>query len=105
MRLWLYKDFPKDERFGLTSQFWKAAVSIPANVAEGFKKKGPSDKVRFMNISQGSVEESRYYLILANDLGYGDAAPLMTRLEEVSKLLTGYGRAISANNQRLPGQR
>ena len=92
------KDFPKDERFGLTSQFRKAAVSIPANVAEGFKKKGPSDKIRFMNISQGSVEECRYYLILANDLGYGDAAPLMTRLEEVSKLLTGYSRAISANN-------
>lgn len=95
------KDFPKDERFGLTSQFRRAAISIPANVAEGFKKKGASDKTRFMNISQGSVEECRYYLILANDLGYGDAGPLMTRLEEVSKLLTAYSRAITANSHRL----
>ena len=92
------KDFPKDERFGLTPQFRKAAVSIPANIAEGFKKKGISDKVRFMNISQGSIEECRYYLILANDLGYGDAEPLMNQLEEVSKLLTGYSRAILASN-------
>jgi hypothetical protein len=54
--LWVYRftmDFPQDERFGLTSQFRRAAISIPANVAEGFKKKDPSDKARFINISQG----------------------------------------------------
>ena len=94
------RGFPKDERFGLTSQFRRAAISIPANVAEGFKKKSPSDKTRFMNISQGSLEECRYYLILANDLGYGDTGPLMTRLEEVSKLLTAYSRAITENSHR-----
>lgn len=49
------KEFPKDERFGLTSQFRRAAVSAPANLAEGFKKRSRSDKVRFMNISQGSL--------------------------------------------------
>ncbi len=51
-----------------------------------------------MNISQGSLEECRYYLILAQDLKYGDALPLMTQLEEVSRLLEGYRRAIIANN-------
>src|SRR5437667_7757197 len=69
--------FPKTETYGLTSQLRRAAVSIPANIAEGFKKNGRPDKVRFMNIAQGSVEECRYYLILAKDLGYGDSATLM----------------------------
>ena len=94
----LYLQFPSDERFGLTSQFRRAAVSIPANVAEGFKKKSRSDKARFMNISQGSLEECRYYLILARDLKYGESESLMMQLEEVSKLLEGYSRAIIANN-------
>lgn len=57
--------FPKTEIYGLTSQFRRAAISIPANISEGFKKKGATDKVRFMNIAQGSVEECRYYLILS----------------------------------------
>ena len=64
--------FPKHEIFGLTSQFRRAAVSIPANIAEGFRKKSNKDKIRFYNIAQGSLEECRYYLILANDLGYGE---------------------------------
>jgi four helix bundle protein len=56
----------------MVSQLRSAAVSIPANFAEGFKKRGLADKVRFYNIAQGSLEESRYYLILSRDLGYGD---------------------------------
>jgi four helix bundle protein len=61
----------------------RAAVSIPANIAEGFRRHGRADKARFMNIAEGSLEESRYYLILAHDLGYGDTAKLETKLEEV----------------------
>ena len=64
------KDFPEDERFGLTSQFRRAAVSIAANIAEGYKKLSKADKLRFFNISQGSLEECRYYCILSRDLGY-----------------------------------
>ena len=75
------RDFPKEERYGLSSQFRRAAISVPANVAEGFKKRSRSDKARFMNISQGSLEECRYYLILAEDLGYGDPKSLMIQLE------------------------
>jgi four helix bundle protein len=79
--------FPKIEIFGLTSQLRRAITSVPANIAEGFKKKGKNDKLRFMNIAQGSLEECRYYLILAQDLKYGDNSELKEKLEEVSKLL------------------
>lgn len=54
--------FLGDERFGLVSQMWRAAVSVPANIAEGFKRRGARDKVHFYNISQGSLEEVRYYV-------------------------------------------
>ena len=86
--------FPRTEIYGLTSQLRRAAVSIPANIAEGFKKRGRADKVRFLNIAQGSLEECRYYLILARDLNYGDTAILQPQLEEVSKLLKAYAAKI-----------
>ncbi len=63
--------FPKQETYGLALQMRRAAVSIPANIAEGFSRRGQTDKARFMNIAEASLEESRYYLILAQDLGYG----------------------------------
>ncbi|HYG80774.1 MAG TPA: four helix bundle protein [Pyrinomonadaceae bacterium] len=91
-----YSDyFPQKEVYGLTSQFRRAAISIPANIAEGFKKKSKTDKARFMNIAQGSLEECRYYLILAKDLGYGDNPELMPLLEEISKMLVRYVAALS----------
>src|SRR5690606_18834388 len=62
--------FPAAERFGLTAQLRRAAVSVPANIAEGFRKRGRSDKARFLNIAEGSLEEVRYYLILVEDLDY-----------------------------------
>ena len=86
--------FPRQEIYGLTSQFRGSAISIAANIAEGFRKRGRTDKVRFLNIAQGSLEECRYYLILASDLGYGDVTNLNQTLEEVSKLLDAYSRAI-----------
>jgi four helix bundle protein len=89
--------FPKHELFGLTSQLRRAAVSIPANFAEGFKKRGLADKIRFYNIAQGSLEECRYYLILARDLNYGDSRVLITSLEEVSKMLESYSQTIRAS--------
>jgi four helix bundle protein len=67
----LTKSFPREELFGLTSQLRRAAVSAPANIVEGFKRRGRPDKVRFLNIAQSSLEECRYYLILAEDLRYG----------------------------------
>ncbi len=61
-------DFLKSEIYGLTSQLRRSAISVPANIAEGFKKKGKADKLKFLNIAQGSLEETRYFLILAADL-------------------------------------
>lgn len=88
------ENFPQKEVYALASQLRRAAVSIPANIAEGFKKAGVADKRRFMNIAQGSLEECRYYLILSRDLGYGDVSGLRPQLEEVSRLLEAYARAI-----------
>src|SRR6516225_5791207 len=63
---------PQQETYGLSLQMRRAAVSIPANIAEGFRRRSQADKVRFLNIAEGSVEECRYFLILVKDLGYGD---------------------------------
>ena len=56
----LTKQFPKSEMFGLTAQLRSAAVSVPANIAEGYKRRSRADKIRILNIAQGSLEESRY---------------------------------------------
>ena len=90
--------FPKSEIYGLASQFRRSAVSIPANIAEGFKKTGKADKARFLNIAQGSLEESRYYLLLAQDLMYCDSSQVLEQIEEVSKLLDAYCRSILNSN-------
>jgi four helix bundle protein len=90
--------FPKEETYGLALQMRRAAVSVPANIAEGFRRRGKADKARYMNMAEASLEESRYYLILAQDLGYGDATSLKTSLEEVSRLLNAYASAILASD-------
>ena len=77
----------------ICSEFWVLSPEFYF-IAEGFKKKGTADKARFMNIAHGSLEECRYYLILSQDLGYGDTSILTSQLEEVSKLLTSYTNSI-----------
>jgi len=59
------KTFPADEKYGLVSQMRRAAVSIPANIAEGFKRRGQADKMRFYNTGETSLEELKYYFTLA----------------------------------------
>jgi four helix bundle protein len=88
--------FPKHEMFGLSSQMRRAAVSVPANIAEGFSKRGRADKARFMNTAQGSLEELRYYFILARDLTYLKQDEQWNDLDEVSRLLGAYTRALLA---------
>jgi four helix bundle protein len=87
-------EFPRAEMYGLTAQLRRAAVSIAANIAEGFRRQGRADKVRMLNIAQGSIEECRYYLILAADLNYGSNENLSAQLEEVSRILDAYTKAI-----------
>ena len=90
----LTKSFPRHELFGLISQIRRSAVSVPANLAEGFRRKGKADKLRFFNISQGSLEETRYYLILANDLGYAETKQISKQLDEIARILNAYMKSI-----------
>jgi len=91
--------FPKEEIYVLTSQFKRAAISIAANIAEGFKKRSNKDKIKFYNTSQGSLEECRYYLILARGLNYGENQQLTNQIIEVSKILDAYITAIDNNSE------
>ncbi|OGP55793.1 MAG: four helix bundle protein [Deltaproteobacteria bacterium RBG_13_61_14] len=83
------RTFPEEERYGITSQMRRAAVSIAANVAEGFKRRGLKVKIQSYSISQGSLEEVKYYLILAKDLGYlKDNEKLLDLCDQGGRLLT-----------------
>ena len=87
--------FLSEEKFGLVSQMRRAAVSVPANIAEGFKRRGQADKSRFYNIAQASLKELRYYVVLCHDLGYRNGEVGMAeRAESVSKMLFGLVRAL-----------
>jgi four helix bundle protein len=102
--LGIYKiteNFPKSEIYGITSQLRRAAVSVPANITEGFKKRGIPDKKRYMNIAQGSLEESHYYLILIKDLKFiaeSDFVNLVQAADEIGKMLNVYSQKIGSYN-------
>ncbi len=91
------QQFPKDEIYGLTSQIRRASVSIAANIAEGFGRRGAKDKLRFYNISKASLNEVRYFLILTKDLKYYNTDTLLMDIEEVDKMLFSYMKSISDN--------
>jgi len=94
------KHFPPEEKFGLVSQMRRASVSVAANIAEGFKRRGKKDKINFYNISQGSLTELDYYLILAKDLKYLDSYSvdkLKLDVDEVGKMLNGLISAIASS--------
>lgn len=91
------KGYPKDEIYGLTLQFRNSIRSVPANIAEGYKKISKLDKLRFFNIAQGSLEESRYYTILSKDLGYINESIFknwMLQITDISQLLNSYYDSI-----------
>ena len=94
----LTKTVPRHELFGLTSPMRRAAVSVPANIAEAFSKRSRPDKARVMNISQASLEELRYYFILARDLDYVPSDTHSNDLDEVARLLGAYVRALLAHS-------
>lgn len=90
--------YPSEERYGLVAQMRRAAISIPANIAEGFKRRGIQEKIRFYNISEGSLEELKYFFILSKELGYiATDADLMAQAETVGRLLNGL---ISSTERR-----
>jgi four helix bundle protein len=82
------KSFPKEEAYGLTSQFRRAAVSVSANIAEGFSRRSNPDKYHFYNMAQASLQELKCYLILCEDLGYLDSKAATWEISErVGKML------------------
>ncbi|OGL66023.1 four helix bundle protein [Candidatus Uhrbacteria bacterium RIFCSPLOWO2_01_FULL_47_24] len=103
--LFIYKisqSFPEVERFGITSQLRRAAVSIAANIVEGFHRYTVHDSLHFYTIAQGSLEETRYHCLLAHDLGYIDNnnyQQLEDLITEVSKMLTAW-----IHSQRVSAQ-
>src|SRR5258706_12838854 len=95
----LTENFPKHEMYGLTSQLRRAAVSIAANIAEGYKKKDFKNKINFLNIAESSLQECRYYIILANDLNYINDKKLNNNLDEIARLLSAYAKSILINHK------
>ena len=94
------KQYPKEELFCLVIQMRRAAASITANIAEGYAKISSKDKLRFYNISQGSLEETRNFIILSKDLGYitlQDKEQLGIQAAEISRLLNAYCIALLKN--------
>jgi four helix bundle protein len=86
--------FPKQEMFGLASQMRRAAVSVPSNIAEGFRRRSRLDKARFLNVAAASLDELQYQLLLAHDLGYCDSRRIQAAAVEVARMLSSYEGTI-----------
>ena len=93
----LTKDFPSDERFGLTTQIRRAAVSIPSNIAEGYARRYLKQYIQFLCIAYGSGAELETQLMLAKDLGYlkeGDFRVITELYYEVERMLAALIKAL-----------
>lgn len=91
------KNFPEDEKFGLTNQILRPTSSIPTNIVEGFKRKSVKDQSRFLNLSDSSLEETKYHIILTHDLGYLDEMDfkrLNDLCDEIGRMLYGLNKKI-----------
>ena len=89
--------WPAEERFGLTSQLRRAAVSVATNIAEGSKRTHATEFARFLNVAEASLAEVDYLLLLARDLGYvADevAQRLRTEVEEISRMAYALRRKV-----------
>ena len=91
------KIFPDAEKFGLVSQLRRSSSSIPTNIVEGYKKSGNREFVRYLNISECSLEETKYHLLLAKDLRYFSE----TEFNRLSVLCDEIGRMLSSLLRRL----
>lgn len=90
----LTRSFPADERYGLTSQLRRAAVSIPSNIAEGFGRYTRPDYLRFLDMARGSTYELQTQLRLAQDLGYLADPSIHDEIAELERILNGLIRSL-----------
>lgn len=93
--------YPKEEIYGLTSQIRRSATSVAASIAEAFKKRSAADEIRIMNITQASLSETKYYLILIRDLDYANTKALEEQADEVGKILESYISSIRSKNVKV----
>ena len=94
----LTKTFPKEEIYGITTQMQRAAVSVPANIAEGQARNGAKEFCQFLGIAKGSLAELETYIILAVRLDYIETHTgegLLADCQEIGKILNGLLRALS----------
>ena len=92
------RDFPKEEIYGLTSQVRRAAVSIPSNIAEGQARRTTGEFLQFLGHARGSLAEVETQIILSHDLGFlSDPDPLLSSLNEISRILSGLINSLEAN--------
>jgi four helix bundle protein len=95
----LTSTFPGDEKFGLVSQMRRAAVSVPANIAEGYKRRSSKEKIRFYNTAEASLEELRYYFLLSEDLGLTNVgSDLDKKADSIARMLGGLIRKIESRS-------
>ena len=91
--------FPPEERYGLTSQMRRAAVSIPSNIAEGAARKGTGEILQFLSVARGALAEAETQLILAGRLGLLPEPALQTlreQAEQISRMLAGLRRSLQS---------
>ena len=93
----LTRQFPASERYGITAQLRRAAVSAPTNIAEGAKRSSRKDYAHFLNIAEGSLAETEYLVRLSRDLKYlstAEAEPLLAELAEIMRMVAGLRRKV-----------
>ncbi|MEK7621515.1 MAG: four helix bundle protein [Patescibacteria group bacterium] len=97
----ILKRFPKDERYGLSSQMKRAVVSVPSNIAEGFGRLGAKEKNQFYHIAKGSLAELETQGFIASDVGLLSESDLRKLLEQATKTHKLLQGLIKANKERL----
>jgi four helix bundle protein len=93
--------FPDHERYGLTAQIRRSAASVPTNIVEGHKRNGRKDFLHFLNIADSSLEETKYHILLAKDLGYvsqEDHEKISASADEIGRMLFGFQKRLKSYN-------